>query len=131
MCDIANLLVPGGRLLLTSPNYHFRAIHDEDDGPVTIVENGGHVRRGYNETMFRDLCTEAGLDVGEVSYCSGFLSQKITGFLWRLSKINPVLAWLLILPLRPIPLFLDPLIQKFSNWPWYTICLVAHKPPSR
>src|SRR5689334_24813866 len=45
--DIAACLKPGGRLLLTTPNYDYRAITREDNGPFALAETGWHVRRGY------------------------------------------------------------------------------------
>ena len=44
--DIADCLKPGGRLLLTTPNYNYRAITSNDNGPFCATETGGHVRRG-------------------------------------------------------------------------------------
>lgn len=130
MRDMAATLKPGGRLYLTTPNYYFRPIYNEDTGEVSTVENGGHVRRGYTEQQLTDLCKISGIAPIEISYCSGFVSQKLTALLRRLSEFNYVLAWLLILPLRLLPPFTDPLVQRLSSWPWYSICLVAHKPPA-
>jgi SAM-dependent methyltransferase len=126
MRDIATCLKPGGRLLLTTPNYYYRPIILTDAGSYWPVENGGHVRRGYTSTMLRELCNEAGLLVEEISYCSGFFSQKVTAILWI---VRPAaLAWVLVLPLRILPILFDSLISALTGWPGYSICLIAHKP---
>ncbi len=128
MADLAHVLRPGGTLLLTTPNRDFRSISGEGLDGDSGIEDGGHVRKGYTEMRLRELCSSSGLLPVEISYCSGFLSQKITGLLRKLSTINYYFAWLLILPLRLLPLLLDPTIQKLSRWPGYSICLVAKRP---
>jgi hypothetical protein len=44
-----------------------------------IEETGWYVRRGYPAEDLQKLADCAGLSVEEISLCSGFLSQKITG----------------------------------------------------
>ena len=128
MTDISGVLKPGGRLLLTTPNYDYRPISAGDLGPFSPIENGGHVRRGYTPAHLIELCEIAGLEPEEISYCSGLLSQKITALLRKLSAVNYLMAWLIILALRPLPLFFDHLIARLTGWPGYSICLVAYKP---
>jgi SAM-dependent methyltransferase len=128
MIDIAACLKPGGRLLLTAPNYHYRSMTPSDDGPFPTEETGWHVRRGYSVGMLRELCDEAGLIVEEVSSCSGFFSQKVTTLLRLIERANPILAWGLTLPLRILPLLLDGLVRGLFRWPDYSICLQAYKP---
>jgi SAM-dependent methyltransferase len=126
--DMAGCLRNMGTLLLTTPYKRFRAIGPQpDDGPLSILEDGGHVRRGYLDSDLRTLCTRAGLEVDEISYCSGFMSQKITYLLRIGSKVNRLFAWLAILPLRVLPL-LDLALGRVLKWPDYSICLRAHKP---
>jgi SAM-dependent methyltransferase len=130
ICDIAACLRSMGTLLLTTPYKKFHAIGPQpDDGPLSIIEDGGHVRRGYLDSDLRTLCARAGLEVDDISYCSGFLSQKIT-YLFRIgSKVNRILGWGAILPLRVLPL-LDPALSRLLRWPDYSICLRAHKAPA-
>jgi 2-polyprenyl-3-methyl-5-hydroxy-6-metoxy-1,4-benzoquinol methylase len=128
LCGIADCLKPGGRLLLTTPNLLYRSITLADMGPFSQVETGWHVRRGYNRKMLEELCKHAGLEVEEISFCSGFLSQKVTWLLFTLSRIHFLLAWVVTLPLRFFPPLLDPLIHKTTSWPYYCIALEAYKP---
>lgn len=128
MQDMAACLKPGGRLLLTTPNFDYKAITPEDNGPFSTFEDGWHVRRGYRENDLADLCCKAKLQVKEFSYCSGFVSQKVTFVLRTISMIHPLLGWACVLPLRVLPPLLDPLLSKITPYPGYSICLEAYKP---
>jgi len=125
--DIAACLKPGGMVLLTTPNYFYRAITPGDDGPYARTEDGGHVRRGYTAPMLCELCKESGLVPAEISYCSGLLSQKVC-YLMRLLSRPFLLGWALTLPLRVLPILFDRAIGRLSSWPYFSICLVAYKP---
>jgi len=128
MRDSAACLKPGGRLLLTTPFLEYRAITESDNGPFSTHEDGGHVRRGYTKAMLEELCSSAGLVAGEVSFCSGVLSQKLTWMLRRLSAIHPMVAWTLVLPLRVAPPLLDWLVTPLLRWPAFSICVEATAP---
>jgi SAM-dependent methyltransferase len=128
MRDIARCLKPGGRLLLTTPNYHFRPLTRADLGPWSKTEDGGHVRRGYTRGMLTEICDSAGLVIEQFSGCSGFLSQKVTGLLWTLTPINVKLAWLFVLPLRFAIRPFDPAVTWLLRWPTFSICIEAYKP---
>jgi SAM-dependent methyltransferase len=128
MRDIAACLKPGGRLLLTTPYFHYRPMVDGDKGPFSTVEDGGHVRRGYTKAMLEELCEHAGLRVDEVSFCSGALSQLISGALRKLSLRFHLFAWALTFPLRPLPPLLDWLLTPLLRWPFFSICVEAYKP---
>lgn len=129
LTDIAACLKPGGRLLLTTPYFYYRAITPKgEDGPFSKTEDGGHVRRGYTRAMLMELCQRGGLVVDHVSFCSGFLSQKVTAILRQLSQVHPLFGWAVILPLRILPPMLDNLVTGFIHWPYYSICLEAYKP---
>ena len=128
MKDIANCLKPGGNLLLTTPNYDYKPITAMDKGPFPEVETGWHVRKGYTDSQLRQLCQEAGLIVDSISFCSGFLSQKITFLLRTLSEIHPLIGWGVTFPLRILPPLVDPIITNILRWPEFSICLEAHKP---
>lgn len=126
--DIAKCLKPGGRLLLTTPYYLYRPMTSEDKGPFSKFEDGGHVRRGYSRTMLSELCISANLIPDNISYCSGFISQKITFIQRKLSSIHPLVGFCAILPLRFLPLLFDGPITRLFGWPYFSICLEAYKP---
>jgi len=127
--DMAACLKPGGRLLLTTPFEHYRAITASDEGPFRMDrEDGWHVRRGYTEARLQELCQAAGLSVDAFSYCSGILSQKITFLLRTLSRVHRLVGLAVILPLRVLPPLFDPWLTKSLRWPFYSICLEARKP---
>jgi SAM-dependent methyltransferase len=126
--DIARCLKPGGRLLLTTPNYHLRAITPEDNGPFSQTETGWHVRRGYTKAMLLELCEHAGLVCEAISFCTGLLSQKATGLMRWGSRLHPLVGWGAVLPLRPLIPLIDPLATTCFAWPCYSICLEACKP---
>lgn len=123
--DIATCLKPGGRLLLSTPNFNYRPISRGDNGPWP--QDGGHIRKGYTEDKLVALVQEAGLVSDVLSYCTGFLSQKITWIYRYLVRIHPLFAWAAILPLRVAPPVLDSWITKILHWPCFSICIEAHK----
>jgi len=126
--DIVACMKPGGRLLLTTPFLLYYPITAEDKGPFSYIEDGSHVRRGYTKIMLQELCLHAGLLLEDITFCSGFLSQKITRFQRFLSKLHPLLGWIFILPLRVFPPILDWLITPLLQWPYFSICMEAYKP---
>jgi SAM-dependent methyltransferase len=128
MRSMAACIKPGGRLLLTAPYALYRAISVGDLGPFSTMEDGWHVRRGYSRAMLEELCDHAGLKVERITFCSGFVSQKVAGAMRRLTAINKLLAWVLILPLRALPPLLDAGMTFVLKWPCYSICLEAYKP---
>ena len=124
---------PGGRLLMTAPNRDYRAITPGDDGPHPKEETGWHVRRGYSPAMFRELCAQSGFAGEDLSFCSGALSQKLTWVWRRLSQIDVRAAWVAVLPFRPLPPLLEPLLDRpggvLERWrPGFSTCLVAYRP---
>jgi SAM-dependent methyltransferase len=124
---IHECLKPGGRLLLTTPNYHYKAVTRGDLGPFEKEELGWHVRRGYSRGQLLDLFHDSGFFVENISFCSGWFSQKGTRFL-RIFDGKPFLiGWVLTLPIR---YFLPPLDQvhaRLFRHPGYSICVEAIK----
>ncbi len=126
--DIAACLKPGGRLLLTTPNYYYRPLSEMDNGPFSKVEDGWHVRRGYTRAMLAELCEHANLMFERRSYCSGLLSQKVASLFRLISKFSPYAASAVITPLRILPLMFDRAVTPLADWPYYSICVEAYKP---
>ncbi|MBF0289931.1 MAG: methyltransferase domain-containing protein [SAR324 cluster bacterium] len=129
--DIAKCLMPGGRLLLTTPFYYYRAITPGDNGPFSKVEDGGHVRRGYTEAMLQELCESAGLILEKTTFCSGFTSQKLCFFLRYFGRLHPIFAWGLTLPFRLLPPIIDKVVSGLLQWPYFSICIEVYKPRSQ
>ena len=130
--DLAACLKPGGHLLLTTPNLYLREPHSSNYVAYKkTVEDGTHVRRGYSPAMMRELCEMSGLVCEEISYCSGFLSQKLSALQTTLCNINFWLGWCVTLPLRIFPPLLDRPVSWLLNWPYFSICMVAYKPRRR
>ena len=123
----AGCLKPGGRLLLTTPNVDYRAIVPEHDGPFSVVEDGGHVRRGYKREDLIEICEQAGMRVTEVDSCSGLLSQKATWVTYTAGRLNPNLARILTAPLYPIVSTFDSPVTRLAEWPPYSLCIEAVK----
>jgi len=127
MRDIARCLKPGGRLLLTTPNFDMRPLDPDHAGPFPTIEDGGHVRKGYTPEGLKTLCQQAGLGVDAISYCTGFVSQSIIRLFIVAKRIHPLLAWFAIHPFRIFPPLLDSWVTKKIHYPYYSICLEAHK----
>ena len=128
MRDIYGILKPGGMLLFTTPFYFLTPISQSDEGPFSHEEDGGHVRRGYTRAMLEELCLESGFRIEKISGCSGYFSQKICKLYRKIFVIHPLLAWVVILPLRALPPLLDPLFRKLFGVTDFSICMVASKP---
>jgi len=127
--NITKCLKPGGRVLLTAPYYYYKPPTDLDNGPFKDqIEGIRHVRRGYTAAMLQELCADSNIVIEQVTYCSGFLSQKFTGLYSIIARKNILLAWLTVLPLRILPLIFDSVITKIFKWPPWSICIEAYKP---
>ena len=127
--DSYSKLKKGGFLLLTTPNFYYKPISESCKGPYRLIEDGGHVRRGYTREMLKELCLLSGFIPQEISSCSGFFSQKVCSLFRVLNRTFGLkISWLMILPLRILPIIFDPLIKKITNYQDASICLVAYKP---
>ena len=130
--DIASMLKPGGYLYLTTPYLRFNETIGsvQEMGPWPTVETGPHVRRGYTKAMLQELCDEAGLILEHQSFCTGFVSQKLTHlqlFLERYFGRYHRLVWYAILPLHSL-MILDRFVTDWFKYPYYTICVEVYKP---
>jgi SAM-dependent methyltransferase len=126
--DMARCLKPGGRLLLTTPSHLCRPLDSRDLGPFCEDESGWHVRRGYSGAMLQELCSESGLAVEELSFCTGVASQRLIAAMRRIGRTHHLLGWAAVLPLRWLPPLLDPWLSPLLRHPPLSIALEAYKP---
>ncbi len=120
--DLAALLKPGGRLLLTTPHIGHRAL--VGGAEVSAEEDGRHVRRGYGFDEMRVLLRMGGLDVVSEEPICGFVSQQLINLMWLVARLNGRLAWALVFPLRVIQPIDRPL-TKLLRYPFLGIGVVA------
>jgi SAM-dependent methyltransferase len=119
--DLATVIRPGGRLLLTTPYLHHIPYHDER---VTPEEDGGHVRVGYTHEEMQKLLADAGFRVTSQAFLNGVVSQALTNLFQRGNHIVPHLGWALTLPLRLLrPL--DRPLTRLSRRPYLSIAVEA------
>ncbi len=122
--DLAALLKPGGRILLTTPYKYYRPLIGDKISPC---EDGGHVRWGYTHQEIRELFAKYGLKVTVEEFISGFISQKITNVIRLLNThLKNLITWVLVFPFRFLVVFDDPL-TKLIKYPYLTIGVVATK----
>jgi SAM-dependent methyltransferase len=119
--DLADVLRPGGRLLLTTPYRHHRPFYGET---ISQVEDGHHVRIGYTHEEMDGLLAEAGFAPQSHHYLSGVVSQTGFNLMYRLNRVYPHLGWIATLPLRLLrPL--DRPLTRLTRYPHLTIGVVA------
>jgi SAM-dependent methyltransferase len=124
VADMAALLAPGGRLLLTTPSHDYRPLlGDRLDG----AGQGGHVRWGYTHTELRRLVERAGLELVEEGFSGGVVAQMLTNLMRLGERLAPHLGWALTLPLRPAQL-LDPALTRLLRYPFLSVTIVARRP---
>jgi len=124
MLDMRNCLKEGGFLLLTTPNKNMIPMWgDELEIINPPIEDGRHVRYGYDNDDLITLCKKSNFEIVKIEFCSGFFSQKITSIYRFICQFNNLISWVIIFPLRVLPILLDNKI----NYTGYSICLVAKK----
>jgi SAM-dependent methyltransferase len=123
IADLARLLRPNGRLLLTTPYKYYKPLVGDR---LSTWEDGGHVRWGYTFEELRKLMGEHGIEIVTEQYAIGFISQHISNALRLLSGMGAFLAWALTFPLR-VFLIVDPLFTRLLRYPYLTVCVVGVK----
>jgi len=121
--DLAALLRPGGRLLLTTPDIRHRALWSET---LSDEEDGGHVRWGYGQQEMAQLFEDAGLRVIAQEHVSGVVSQRLTNLMRRAQRVHFTLGWAVVMPLRLLQL-LDRPLTRLLRWPPLCIAVVGEK----
>ncbi|MGO9059417.1 MAG: class I SAM-dependent methyltransferase [Candidatus Binataceae bacterium] len=123
LADLSELLKPGGRLLLTTPNKHLRPLPGDS---LSKVEDGGHVRTGYTHEEMRHLFGESGLHVFVEEYISGVITQKLCYLERRLAKRISPLVIRATLPLHILHFF-DSHLTRAIQYPFFCIGVVGSK----
>lgn len=122
VADLASLLRPGGRLLITTPSQDRRGLlgrrlSEHEHG-------GGHVRSGYSHDELRELCEGCGLDVVSQDYISGFISQHLTYLMRAMRRVSLPVAWAVTFPLRIAQVF-DPMVTRLIRYPHLSLGVCA------
>jgi SAM-dependent methyltransferase len=124
---LADMLAPGGRLLLTTPFDRHHPLLGEERHPSTN-EDGSHVRFGYSPERLRAIARDAGLEVVSEDLVSGVVSQWLTNLMRRLTRrLGTPTGWALMLPLRLL-VVLDAPLTRIFGYPHLSIALSALKP---
>lgn len=124
--SLADMLEPGGRLLLTVPFDGHRPLYSEDPSP-SGEEDGSHVRYGYTPQRLREITERAGLEIHAEDFISGVVSQKLTNVMRRLKqRLGTGAAWGIVAPLRVLVLA-DRGLTRLLGYPHLSVALVATK----
>jgi SAM-dependent methyltransferase len=121
--QLASILRPGGRILLTTPFSEHRPYVGER---VNDVEDGGHVRPGYTHDELRALFDAAGLDVIHADFVTGFVSQLLVNVGHAVARVNTRLGWALVLPFRPLRV-LDRPITRWLGTPYLCVAVLGQR----
>jgi SAM-dependent methyltransferase len=121
--DLAALMCPGGRLLLTTPYLDHVPFFGE---VVSGREDGHHVRAGYTHEGMEELLGEAGFRVTSRAFLSGVVSQWLFNLMYRFDAVRPHLGWAVTLPLRVLRPLDGPLTRLIGR-PHLAIAVVAER----
>jgi 2-polyprenyl-3-methyl-5-hydroxy-6-metoxy-1,4-benzoquinol methylase len=125
--QLAQLLSPGGRLIVSVPFAEHRPLYLET---LSQVEDGGHVRWGYSEARLRELLVAAGLEPTPAVPVSGWVSQRTTNLMRRLGRWNRIAAWVAVAPLRLLVPLDRPLTRALRH-PSLSLGIVGLKPATQ
>jgi SAM-dependent methyltransferase len=120
--NLSALLRPGGRLLLTTPQAAHRPMWGED--PPSSVEDGGHLRWGYDPAELKRMFEACGLEVESVELVSGVVSQSLVSLARMASRLHDRLGWIVTLPLRIVQP-LDRPLSVLLHFPPHSVALVG------
>lgn len=122
--DLAGLLAPGGRLLLTTPSDRHRRMLGDDNALNT---DGGHARWGYSHADLRALLESAHLRVVREDFVSGLVSQQLTNVQRAACTLIGRAGAAVTLPVRPLALLDRPLTAALG-YPYLCVAVVAERP---
>lgn len=122
--NLAAMLRPGGRLVLTTPFKGHKALLGEE---LSDHEDGGHVRWGYSCDEVRMLLERCGLSTISEGRISGVVSQQLTNLGHLLDRVGTRYAALLALPLRVLQC-LDRPLTLLTDYPFLCIGVVSTRP---
>jgi SAM-dependent methyltransferase len=125
--SLAQMLEPGGQLLLSTPFDGHHPLYSEERHP-SPEEDGSHVRYGYSQQRLREIAQGAGLQVADEGFISGVVSQRLTNLMRRLTaRLGLPLAWAIVLPLRAL-VVLDRPLSTVLRYPYLSVALCGVKP---
>ena len=123
--DLSFLLKESGKILLTTPYVNRKLLPGEY---VSEIEDGSHVRWGYDLKMLDSLLRNNGFIIeriqmfgGPITYYLAYI-QRVLSANYLLKLLFQIVTYLA----RPLQ-FLDSLIIKFVFYPPYLIGVVARK----
>jgi len=120
---ITKALRKDGVLLLTTP---YKYCHPLFGDKLSEVEDGGHVRWGYELPELHTLCEKHGLRVVGSGFITGYMAQKLMNMTRRFSRKIGIFSVLLIYPFRALVSF-DRILMRFINHPYLSITIKAKK----
>ncbi len=124
--ELASMLRPGGRLLLTTPNVEHHPLYSEERFPDD-TEDGSHVRYGYSGEELREIALAGGLEIADQGFVSGLISQKVTDLMRRLTtRFGTMVGWVAVLPLRLLVVVDSPLTRAL-RYPHLSVALAGVK----
>jgi 2-polyprenyl-3-methyl-5-hydroxy-6-metoxy-1,4-benzoquinol methylase len=101
---ISNLLLPGGRLILSTPTASYGQLSGD---AVSLVECGGHVRVGYDGPELDCILEKVGLFTLRRIYIGNFLVRGIINMERWISPRFGKLGFIFSLAMRPLVPILD------------------------
>lgn len=123
--NLAAILNPGGRLIVSAPFLFHKPYYQEYKMQVD-VEDGGHVRFGYTGKQLKELLRAANFEVIAEEFSVGWITKSLASTCLFLNHFHPRLGWATTFPLRFFQLIDDP-VTKLINYPFTSIGVVAEK----
>ena len=121
--DLAAIVNPGGRMLLTTPYSKCPPMRGDQ---ISAIENGDHVRWGYGHDEMHALLGDAGFETLAEEYISGAVSQRIGNLQRLVGQVTPAFGWAATFPLRAFQIA-DRAATDALGAPYFTIGIVAQR----